>query len=120
MTQAQNANTKFLDLDALDTEPQVVIKWGGKEHRLQQITVEGFLKNAKRLNSLGVKGSFEEEFELVLEMVCEAFPTINKEDLRKMELSKLNQILEFAREYNGENAVTERKDDVGNPPKAGE
>lgn len=114
-------STKYLDLDAVDLDADVTINWKGVKHKLSPITVEQFIQNTKKLQEIGGKPNLEQEFEIVLVMVHNAFPTIPMADLKTIELVKLNKILEFAREYNGEQIVKadQEADAAANPPKAG-
>lgn len=100
-------NTKFLDLDAVDVGPEVVIKLQGVEHKLKPISVEDFIVNTKALQSLGAEADFEAEVGMVVDMLTRAFPTMTTDMLKKLPMAALNKMLDFANANNGAAAVKE-------------
>ena len=110
---------KYLDLDSVDSGLEVVVKLDGVEHKLQQVTVEDFIANTKLLQNMKAEASLEEEVEVVITMLLRAFPTMNREQLRKLSMAKLNAILDFAQKHNGSKDGESEAKSEGNPQTAG-
>ena len=108
--------TQYLDLDALLTVEKV-LKVGGKEHKLQPVTVEGFVRNVKMVQDLGKSGDLETEMKLIVSMLSDAFPTFPESEMRKLPLDHLNKILAFAQENDGTTDVAKEaeKEAAANP-----
>ncbi|SER25835.1 hypothetical protein SAMN05216548_1144 [Faunimonas pinastri] len=116
-------SVKYLDLDAIDlTENEFVVKLGGVEHHLKPVTVEDFVENTKLIQSLGVSGKLEDEVDTVIQMLVRAFPTMTVEQLKKLELVKLNALLDFAHKNNGQKQgeASAEAEATANPPAAGQ
>src|SRR6202007_1538614 len=98
-------NTSFLDLDSI-VPPEVVVKLGGKEHKLSPITVEDFIANTKAIQDYA-KGeqNLEGELELIIDMLLRAFPTMDREMLKKLSQPQLDALGAFAQQHNGSKKV---------------
>jgi hypothetical protein len=100
--------TKILDLDEIASEePEFVLKLDQVDHPLVQMTVEGFIENAKLLKEIDAKkeaGALDatEEFNIVLSLVNAAFPSIGMPRLKKLPLDHLRRIMEFAQDKSAE------------------
>ena len=100
------AQPNYLDLDAIDTEFTLVVKLDGTDHKLQPISLEDFVANLRKIQEMGVTTDPMQEVEMLVEMLSKAFPSIGEPRLRKLTLPQLSALMEKAREFNGENAVT--------------
>lgn len=119
-----NESINYLDLDAIAPDVELVVKLGGKEHRMRPLSVEDFVKNIKDQSALAASNSdVEAEIDLVIKMLIRAFPTMKGEDLKKVELNKLWKLLEFARDNNGaktaEGDIKAEQEQAENPQTAG-
>lgn len=85
---------KFLDIDALTTESQKVVKIGGVEHPIVERSIEQIINSMKAEEKLE-KGTEEERLVFFVDMVHACLPTVDKEKLRNMPMSHLNAIMEF-------------------------
>jgi hypothetical protein len=112
------SDPKYIDLDALAPEVDVVIKLDGQSHKLATLTVEDFIQNTKAIQELPAGSTIEQEYETVVSMLVRCFPTITKARFHKLSLVQLNAILNFARENSGQTSIEEdmKKE---NPPPAG-
>ena len=95
---------KYLDLDSFGDASEFTVKLDGTEHKLAALTVDDFIFNTKLIQSLGTAPDIESELSAVVKMLTRAFPTMTEEMLRKLEIRKLNAILEFAHSNNGQRA----------------
>jgi hypothetical protein len=113
----------YLDLDAIGTEISLVVKLDGKDHQLQAISVDDFVTNLQIVQKMGTDVTVDQEIDLLVDMLSRAFPTIPKERLRKLTLPQLNALMSKAKEFNGQNAVTDevkeklKSEGAENPPK---
>lgn len=99
----------YLDLDAVAADRnEIVLKLNGKEHTMKHATVRDFVENTKSINTIGAAGDLEAETASVIGIIKKGFPDISEEDLWDLGLDQLNAIMEFLRENNGENDVTEQ------------
>lgn len=116
------AKTKFLDLDAIETEkPEIVVKLKGVEHKLATFTVTDFIESQKAIQRAGMSGDFQEEFDLAVTMLMRSFPTMEEKDLRALTFDQLDAINKFARSANGADEVVAEaeKEADENPQTAG-
>jgi hypothetical protein len=119
MTQ-NSTQIKFLDLDEVKPAIDLTVRLGGVDHKLKPISVEDFVANTQDQRKLSSASSLEEEVDVVLRMLVRSFPTMNIEDLRKVDLAKLWKLLEFANETNGSKEIeAETKESGENPQTAG-
>ena len=88
--------TKMLDLDSLVSE-QRVLRLNGRDHEMVEMSVEEFINLMRETDKLDAKTSFADQLEMMVDLVSRRFPSIPKEELRALGLTKLNAILEFAR-----------------------
>lgn len=119
------ADTKFIDLDevAVDTK-QLAIKLNGQTHVLSPLSVEDWILNSKAIKRLeSFAGDIEKEVDVLIEMITRSFKTMNASDLRKLEVKKLNRLLDIARNGDGTSeadaeAAKEVAKTEANPPTA--
>lgn len=112
-----NPNRVTLDLDAIVPEKDVVLKLDGKEHPLVPVTVDNFVKNIQTMEKLGTgQLDMATEKNVIVEMLEQVFPSVEKGRFGKLSMLQLNQLLTFARSNSGEEEVS--KEAEGNPPKA--
>lgn len=114
----------ILDLDAVIPEREVVVKLDGKDHKLVPVTLEDYLKNTKLIRDLATGGEdvdFQKEFDIAIDMVDRAFPSITKDRLQKLTLIQLNKLAEFARGADGTEVAKDAEVQAAeaNPPTAG-
>jgi hypothetical protein len=103
---AKKKNT-YLDLDDLSMETEFIIKMNGKEHKMRSATVMDFIENTKAVQNMPVEAGLEQEVDVIIGILTRAFPTITAEEFKKLELVKLNAILEMTRTANGEKQVAD-------------
>lgn len=91
--------TKYLNLDEI-VAPEKVLKLAGKEHAMVPLTVEGFITQIKEARSLEAAGDVDvaDQVDAMVKMIDRVFPSIGGDELRKLPVSHLNAILEFARQ----------------------
>ncbi|WP_276122565.1 hypothetical protein [Pararhizobium qamdonense] len=92
----------YLDLDAIDSPVDFTIKLNGKEHKVVETSVSGFIKTARAIEELSVNASVEKELEVSLSIIQRTLPTIPKEELEGLTLTQLNKIKDFVMTANGE------------------
>tara|TARA_B110000037_G_C16979649_1_gene448455 strand:- start:297 stop:692 length:396 start_codon:yes stop_codon:yes gene_type:complete len=91
---------KFLDLDELGGNAAVSIKLNGKDHPLEEMSVEDFIWSQKELAKLENlekegKGNDEIAFERNIEIIARQFPTASVEDFRQLKMSQLTALTDF-------------------------
>jgi hypothetical protein len=120
-TKTNERPISYLDLDAVVPDNDVVVKFGGKEHKLVPITLEDFVKNTKAVQAMGTSTDPDAEMAVIKDMLQRAFPTITPDMTLKFSLLQLNTLLDFAMKHNGSKKVEEAAEaDAANPPMAGE
>ena len=121
MTSAPN----FIDLDEVSPATDVTVRLNGAQHKLVPISVEDFIANTRDQAQLGEisdsdPAAVEKNLNLIIKMLVRSFPTLTEDDLRKIQLSKLWKLLEFAREAGGQEEVEKEAAPADeNPPTAG-
>lgn len=111
--------TTIINLDEITAPNAIEITLFGKSHKLQIATVDSFLENMKDLETLKVDATAEEQTNVGLRIIGRAFPSIDKGDLRKLNLYQLNKLRDLAREANDEvRAPDGEAKDEGNDSKA--
>lgn len=96
------ASPILLDLDAVETPVEVVVKLKGVEHKLAPVTVQGFVDNIKLIEQLGLSGNVTREIEIMREILLKAFPTMTGEIIGDLTLEQLRKLVEFAQDNNGQ------------------
>jgi hypothetical protein len=91
----------YLDLDAV-APIEKTFKFKGKTHEILPISVEDFIRNAKRAREgdtqdLGV----DQQVALMVELIAPSVPTLPVTELRKMSVKQLNALLAFIRTEDG-------------------
>lgn len=115
--------TQYLDLDAVQIAQRFTVKLNDKVHELAEATVETFIANTRDIQALSLKSDVVDETELSIRLVKRAFPTMEEAELRRLKLSQVNALIEFARGANGEKRVEEAaaaEAVAANPPEAGQ
>jgi hypothetical protein len=110
-------SVQYLNLDEIIESNKKVLQFKGVDHELQPIDLDTFIENVKIVEALGTSPTFEAELGAVVTMLKKAFPTIDEEDLRKVPLKALNQILAFAQGNDGTDEVKQEAAQA-NPPTA--
>lgn len=111
---------KILDLDDLaKTDPEIVLKLAGKSHVMKPLSVGDFINNTKRLDKLA-ETPVSEQFEIFLDIVDAAFPTVGKDVLAAMSMNQLEQIMDFVQtaQKEADEDAAEQGSVEGNAPKA--
>jgi hypothetical protein len=123
MTNAATAkNTRYLDLDAVLPDTEVVVKLKGVEHKLVPITLADFVKNTKAVQNMAASADPEAEMAMVTDMLFRAFPSMTADITDGLTLIQLNRLLDFALANNGARKVEQEasKDAAENPTAAGQ
>lgn len=102
-----SGNPNILNLDALETGSEKVIIISGKEHGMVPFSVADFIEQMKSI-AQAENASPDEAFELVVDSIDRAFPSLPREEILALEMPKLNAIYEFIR------ATTEEEVAEGN------
>jgi len=95
---------KFLDLDALAPKEVFKIKLNGKEHEMKQMTVEDFVWASKEAEERGNASDPLTMVGTMIDVLQRQFPTIDKEEFKKLGFDKLAAILDFTRKVAEEGA----------------
>jgi hypothetical protein len=102
-----SASPTYLDLDAIETEVNLVVKLKGHEHRMVPITVQDFIQNMQIVQSMGTAGDITKEMELLITMLDKVFPTITRDELWKLTLPQLQAMFNMAQKLGGAEAVAD-------------
>lgn len=108
------AEPVYLDLDAIET-PVVKIRLGGKDYIQKPQSLSDWIANTKEIDKLRATGDLESESDVMIALVCRAFPDMTPDMLREIPLVKLNAILDLAN-GNGNKGAKAAAD--ANPPSA--
>jgi hypothetical protein len=114
------ADPIYLDLDAIESPVDFTIKLNGKEHKVVETDVAGFIATAKALEDLALGASVQQELEVTLSIIQRTLPTVPEEELRALKLTQLHKIRDFVMTANGEKAeeVKPAEGAPGNAPTA--
>jgi hypothetical protein len=104
--------TKIINLDELETKRDKVVVLGGKEHVMATLTVQDYinqLKQQRELEKLTTSGDDSPEtadriVELTVDAMHKLFPTIERDQLMRLNLDQLNAMRALADEYTAEDA----------------
>jgi hypothetical protein len=105
MTAQKHAH--FIDLDAIDTDVTLVVKFKGAEHKMVAISVGDFVSNMRIIQDMGVASDPQKEMSLLIDMLDKVFPTITRDALWSLTLPQLQALFAKAQEFGGMNAVTD-------------
>lgn len=97
--------TKILNLDAIETSQEKIIKVDDVDHVMSPLSVEEFVENMKELESIKAAGADlepSEAFERSLKMILKAFPTLPEARVRKMKVHQVDAIFAFVQGENDE------------------
>ncbi|MBA8881729.1 hypothetical protein [Phyllobacterium myrsinacearum] len=109
--------TKYLNLDELSAEREFFIKLSGKDHLVQEPTVQDFLDNLKELEALPINASPTEELNLTIKQLLRSVPTLTDPQLRKLTFSQVKAIHDFVMTAGGQKIETEETKDGEVDPK---
>jgi hypothetical protein len=87
--------TKLLNLDEFGGSETLTIVLNGTEHKLQEMTVADFIwaqKEMKRQESMQDEVAV---FESLVNVLARQFPSVPKEELHKLPMSKLRALMDF-------------------------
>jgi hypothetical protein len=102
------AKPKYLNLDAISPQREVVIKVFGQEHKMRPTTVGDFIRNVQLLKDKpAVQTDAMAEFETTSEILTRAFPTLSKEIIANLTLDQMKAIVDFAQSADGSDEVQE-------------
>lgn len=114
-------SVRYIDLDEIKPAVEVVVKLGGKEHRMVPLTVDGFIDNFRLIE--GQKTGIREQMDVIKQILTRAFPTLTPDILGKLTLEQLQQLRDQVASVNGQKAT---EDEIAaevsaeeNPPTAG-
>lgn len=82
----------YLNLDALERAPLVILEVDGVKHEMHQASVGDFIETFKELESLSLSISMLEEVEVMTNIICRGFRTLSREDVLKWPMDHLQQI----------------------------
>jgi len=100
--------TKLLDLDAVTNEVEFTLKLNGTTHEMVEPTVEDFLKTMKKLEDMPLNATPRQELEMAIDMIVSVFPTIKREELVSLGISKVRKISDFVRQASGQQVEVEQ------------
>lgn len=114
-------STKFLDLDALTPVEKITIKLNDRVHEFKEMSVEDFIWTQGKTREVidSNDASQEEILDATIEMLVRSFPTIKKDELSTLGLSKLRALNEFVTHValqGAEKAVEQSEGASGNAP----
>ena len=87
--------TKLLNLDTLPTTTEHTIRLKGVDHHMVPISVGKFIKQSKLAKKIDEKGDIADQFDSLIGMVDDSFPTIGRPVLEGMSFDQLNAIFSF-------------------------
>lgn len=109
---------QYLDLDAVSSNAEFVLKLNGKEHKLKVATVDTFIQNMQELEGMSMNASAAEELKVAINIVKRAFPTIPVEELTSLTVLQVKAISDYAMQANGEKTEVTKETPEGNAPVA--
>lgn len=89
--------TTFLNLDEVQPEIKKTIRLGGKTHEMRPISVRKFIKNIREAKKLDQVEDIDRVTEIMMDMICEVFPTLDKDTLESLNMQQLEAIMDFVR-----------------------
>lgn len=95
MTKTKQA--KFLNLQKLDDGAERVLQIGGKEYPIVEMTVKNFLETSRVAAELGDEATMGEQIEATIGMILRSVPTLKRELLEDLSMTKLARITAFVR-----------------------
>jgi hypothetical protein len=111
---------RYLNLDAITPEREIVIKVFGEEHKMRPTTVGDFIKNVQTLRrDPDDKSDAASEFEATAEILIRAFPSLTKEIISELTLAQMKAIVDFAQRADTSDEVQEDDGADANPQTAG-
>lgn len=116
--------TKILNLDKIVTKNDKVIELNGKEHVMKTFTVKEYIYHMREAQALIKTGendmvdTIENGFEATIKILCNAFPTIKKEEFEALTVGQLDAIMAFIEDKNNEDL--EESNNKGETPATGE
>lgn len=86
---------KLLNLDNLTTEATEFVVVKGQEHAIQPISVGQFVKMARKGKEVANAGDPLAEYELIVEMVSAAIPTLPVADVESLSMESLQKLSQY-------------------------
>ncbi|NQZ53217.1 MAG: hypothetical protein HRT93_03075 [Piscirickettsiaceae bacterium] len=101
---------KMLNMDEIQEEQKKVLKLGGSEYPMKELSVSEFIKlTQKAEKDEGKDMTLSEQVKELIQMVKDAFPTLEDKKLKALSLQQLNTIIGFARDIGEEGAKEAKK-----------
>jgi Mg2+/Co2+ transporter CorC len=91
---------KLLNLDSF-AKDEFVLRLFGKDNFMQDVTVDDFVVLNRRLSLLNDDASISDQLLVMREAVHHRFPSLTDEDLGKLSVNQLMQIVDFTRSADG-------------------
>jgi len=85
------------------------IELKGKKHYIKEATIRDYIANEKALKELQSANAVEREIEILMDMVCRAFPTVTFDDLSDLTPSQLVAFVNDMRVLSGEATHADEK-----------
>lgn len=88
---------KILNVDSLVPAPQRALSIGGTEHPIAELTVENYIESTRDAQQL--EGSTDQmlHLEVTIKMILRFVPTLTREQLVRLPLDTLKDIVAFVR-----------------------
>lgn len=106
---------KYLNIDAIQPEPEVTILVDGVEHQMKVQTLNDLIVNLKTLAEYDAQPNKTPADEVITmaEVIHRAFPTLTKERIGQLPLEAINKLFMVARGAEPDDAEVEAAE---NPP----
>lgn len=112
MSDQNESNTRFLDLDALAPEVAVSITLNGNKHEMAEMSVQDFVwaqKLAGENETIDPKNMNDEDYAVIMERMIDVlfrqFPTCKREEIASLPIAKLTALIKFTGDLGAEGAV---------------
>lgn len=90
------SDPQILNLDDLTATAAKAVVLNHRRHFAREQTVEGYIDAIKRSRDQKRDASADEQVEEAIAFLRDLFPTLQQDELRKLELRKLGALIEFA------------------------
>jgi hypothetical protein len=89
---------KILNIDAL-VKPKRSITLGGKDHVVQELTVDQFIENVHAAEQLEANkdAKFGDQLGLAIKSLSQSLPTVGEDALRQLPVEAIGAMLQFVR-----------------------
>jgi len=82
----------YINLDALERAPLIIIEVDGVKHEMHQARVRDFVETFKELERLSLSGNVLEEVEVMTNIIVRGFPTLDRDTVMDWPMDHLQQI----------------------------